>query len=98
MKKLVIAIAILIIIGGVSIVVLKTLGVEFFEESEGEPVVEAQPVEPPRFVEMDPLVIPLFQGSRTAGTIQPTGFRIGARRPRTKATEKKTDTRRPGPI
>lgn len=71
MKKIVIAIALFIMIGGVSVAVLKALGIDFFEESEEkQPVVEAKPVEPPRFIDMDPLVIPLFQGNRTAGTIQ----------------------------
>lgn len=71
MKKLIIAVALLIMISGASVAVLKSLDIGFFEPGEDEPVVvEEKPVDPPRFVDMDPLVIPLFQGSRTAGTIQ----------------------------
>ncbi len=37
------------------------------EEADGEkPVID----EPPRFIDMDPLVIPIFQGDRVAATIQ----------------------------
>ena len=77
MKKLVIAFAVLIMLAGGTVSILKYLEVGPFEK----PVVEGEVVDPekekaksffeqrPRYIEMDPIQVPVFQDDGVAGTI-----------------------------
>ncbi len=72
MKKLVIAVAVILMLAGATVSVLKWLGIGPFG---GGGAVETEatgttPREPPRFVTMDVLVIPIFQGEKVAATVQ----------------------------
>ncbi len=69
MKKIGIIIAIIMIIAGGTVGVLKWLQIWPFEPKEAI-VEEAPPPEPPRFVDMDLLVIPVFSGDKVAATFQ----------------------------
>ncbi len=76
MKKIVIAGAVMLMLAGATVSVLKWLGIGPFAEVEAEAeAVETAatgttPGEPPRFVSMDVLVIPVFQGEKVASTVQ----------------------------
>ena len=76
MKKLLSVFAILLILSGAAISIMKWLEIgPFAPVVEGEPVVEEEEEEdvsgePPRFIEMEPLVIPVFKGNNVAATIQ----------------------------
>ena len=72
MKKIVIAVAVVLMLAGGTISVLKWLGIGPFGDGD---VVEIEatgttPGEPPLFVTMDVLVIPIFQGEKVAATVQ----------------------------
>lgn len=80
MKKLVIAVAILLMLSGGTVGVLKYLGIGPFEKTAEE--IAAENVvssgvkkarsffsERPRYIEMDPIQVPVFQGDGVAGTI-----------------------------
>ncbi|MCH7956584.1 MAG: hypothetical protein IIB63_03425 [Proteobacteria bacterium] len=72
MKKIVIAVAIMLMLAGGTISVLKWLGIGPFGDGDA---VETEatgttPGEPLRFVTMDVLVIPIFQGDKVAATVQ----------------------------
>ncbi len=69
MKKIGIIIAIIMIIAGGAVGVLKWQQIWPFAP-KGEVVKEAPPPEPPRFVEMDLLIIPVFSGDKVAATFQ----------------------------
>ncbi len=72
MKKLAIAVAIMLMLAGATIGVLKWLGIGPFGDG-GAVETEATgttPGEPLRFVAMDVLVIPIFQGEKVAATVQ----------------------------
>ena len=72
MKKLVIAAAVMLMLAGATVSVLKWLGIGPFGNG-GAVETEATgmtPGEPPRFVTMDVLVIPVFQGEKVAATVQ----------------------------
>ena len=69
MKKIIIIIVGLIILGGGAFSALKALKLGPFAE-EGEVVEEeAAPAEPPRVIEFDPLYLPIFRGDKVAATI-----------------------------
>ena len=69
MKKIIIIIVGLIILGGGAFSALKALKLGPFAE-EGEMVEEeAAPAEPPRVIEFDPLYLPIFRGDKVAATI-----------------------------
>lgn len=75
MKKIVIAVAVVLMLAGGTVSVLKWLGIGPFAEVEAEAeAVETGATgpsgEPPRFVTMDALVIPVFQGDKVAATVQ----------------------------
>ena len=74
MKKIVIAVAVVLMLAGATISVLKFLGIGPFGDGDGD-VVETEatgttPGEAPNFVTMDVLVIPIFQGDKVAATVQ----------------------------
>lgn len=69
MKKLVISFSVLMMIAGGTVSVLKWLNIGPFavvDEAVKEEVVEEEPL----FVDMDPLVISVFQGDKVAATVQ----------------------------
>ncbi len=71
MKKIVIAAAVMLMLAGATVSVLKWLGIGPF--GNGDAVDEATgttPGETPSFVTMDVLVIPIFQGENVAATVQ----------------------------
>lgn len=73
MKRLVIAFALLILLSGVTISVLKWLEIGPFSQSETEEaaVGTAKEIdESTRFIEMEPMVVPIFQGDQVAASIQ----------------------------
>lgn len=71
MKKLVIAFSLLMVIAGGTISVLKWLGIGPFANIAAGDVDEGTSApEPARYVDMDPLVITIFQGNKVAATIQ----------------------------
>lgn len=71
MKKFVIAIAALIMLGGAAVSVMKTMEIGPFAPIDGE-IAEPAPPPPadPITVELDPLTIPIFHGDRIATTLQ----------------------------
>lgn len=69
MKKIGIIIAIIIIIAGGTVGVLKWLQIWPFSPN-AVVVKEAPPPPPPIFVAMDPLLIPVFSGDKVAATFQ----------------------------
>lgn len=77
MKKIIIIIVGLIMLGGGGFSALKALKMGPFAE-EGEVVEEeAPPAEPPRIIEFDPLYLPIFRGDKVAATIM-IQFRLEA--------------------
>lgn len=83
MKKLVIIIAVVLMLTGGVVSVLKTMEIGPFapptdenaaqNEGEGEDDEQsAQKREPPRFVDLEPLIIPIFNDQKVATTIQIT--------------------------
>ncbi len=72
MKKLVIAGAAILMLAGAAIGVLAWLGIGPFGDGDAVDVeaTETTPGEPLRFVTMDALVIPIFQGEKVAATVQ----------------------------
>lgn len=71
-KKLVIAVAIMLMLAGATISVLKWLGIGPFGASDAAETeaTGTTPGEPLHFVTMDVLVIPIFQGEKVAATVQ----------------------------
>ncbi len=69
MKKIGIIIAIIMIIVGAAVGVLKWQQIWPFASKEVV-VKEAPPPEPPRFVDMDLMLIPIFSGDKVAATFQ----------------------------
>ncbi len=72
MKKIVIAVAVMLMLAGATVSVLKWLGIGPFGSGDA---VETEatgttPGEPLHFVTMDVLVIPIFQGEKVAATVQ----------------------------
>ena len=70
MKKFVIVFAILLMLSGGSIGIMKTLEVGPFASTEGEAAETGVLNDPHRFIEMGPLLIPIFTGDRVSTTIQ----------------------------
>ncbi len=72
MKKLAIAGAAILMLAGAAIGVLAWLGIGPFGDGDAVEVeaTETTPGEPLRFVTMDALVIPIFQGEKVAATVQ----------------------------
>ncbi len=70
MKKLVIAVAIMLMLAGATISVLKWLGIGPFGDPAEVEATWTTPDEPLHFVTMDVLVIPIFQGEKVAATVQ----------------------------
>ena len=72
MKKIVIAVAVVLMLAGGTISVLKFLGIGPFGDDEVVEIVVTgtTPGEAPNFVTMDVLVIPIFQGDKVAATVQ----------------------------
>jgi len=70
MKKFIIIFAVLLMLSGGTIGIMKTLEVGPFAKAEGEGAEKTVPNEPPRFIEMGLLLIPIFSGDRVATTIQ----------------------------
>ena len=66
MKKFVM----LLMLSGATISIMKTLDVGPFAETEGKGTVEVAPNEPPRFIDVGLLLIPIFSGDAVATTIQ----------------------------
>lgn len=72
-KKIAIAVAVVLMLSGVAVSAMKTLKLGPFAElpGEGEDAETATAaVEPPRFVDMEVLIIPVITGDRVATTIQ----------------------------
>ncbi len=70
MKKLVIAVAIMLMLAGATISVLKWLGIGPFGDPAEVEATGTTPDEPLHFVTMDVLVIPIFQGDKVTATVQ----------------------------
>lgn len=70
MKKIVIAGAVMLMLAGATVSVLKWLGIGPFGDPAEVEATGTTPGEPPRFVTMDVLVIPIFQGEKVAATVQ----------------------------
>lgn len=73
MKKLIIIFAVLLMLGGATVSVLKVLKMGPFapapDDASAEGIDEAPP-EPPRFVEVEQMYVPIFAGDTVATTIQ----------------------------
>jgi hypothetical protein len=70
MKKFIIVFALLLMLSGGTISIMKALEMGPFAQKEGEAVEEATVDETPRFIDMGLLLIPIFSGDRVATTIQ----------------------------
>lgn len=75
MRNLVIAFALLLMVAGTTVGILKTLKIGPFAEppADAAKVEEKAPpavVEPPRFVDMEPLTINIFQADQVVASIQ----------------------------
>lgn len=71
MKKIVIAVVFVLLLIGGAVAAMRFLGIGPLSKAEGETAEEnpEPPAEPPRFVALEPLIIPLFQGDKLAGTV-----------------------------
>ena len=69
MKKFIIIVVALVMLAGGGFSALKAMKMGPFAE-EGEVEEEASPAEPPRFIDFDPLYLPIFRGDKVAATIQ----------------------------
>ena len=74
MKKLIVIFAVLLMLGGGIISVLKVFEIGPFapapDDASAEGGLEEGPMEPPRFVDVEQMQIPVFVGDRVATTIQ----------------------------
>jgi flagellar FliL protein len=74
MKKLIIIFAVLLMLGGATVSVLKVLKMGPFapapDDASSEGGVHEAPPEPPRFVEVAQMYVPIFAGDSVATTIQ----------------------------
>ncbi len=70
MKKILIIVVALIMLGGGGFSALKALKMGPFAEEGEVAEEEAPPAEPPRIIEFDPLYLPIFRGDKVAATIQ----------------------------
>jgi len=72
MKKVVIIFSVLLMISGATISIMKSMKLGPFAENTGEETVEEnppEPEEPPIFVEMEEMSIPLFADDKLAATV-----------------------------
>ncbi len=69
MKKLIIVFVVVLLLAGGAFSVMKWMKMGPFAE-EGQEQEAPAPVEPPRFLDMEGLNIPIFQGERVAAIIQ----------------------------
>ena len=71
MKKIIIAVIFLLVLIGSAVAAMKFLriGPMFALEGENAEAEATAPAEPPRFIALEPLIIPLFQGDKLAGTV-----------------------------
>ncbi len=74
MKKLIIAFALLMMLSGGTISVLKTLKISPFAEVEGEEaaVEEIKKEDPPAYISVPVMVIPIFEASRVKTNVEVT--------------------------
>lgn len=74
MKKLIIVFSALMMLIGITLSVMKALQIGPFapttEEVAGAAAPKPAPVEPARFIDLDPLIIPIFHGDSVVTTIQ----------------------------
>lgn len=74
MKKLVMVLAAIMILTGATVSVMKTLGLGPFADKAQVAAAEAKAraniPEPPRFIDLEPLVVPIFNGDEIVATIQ----------------------------
>ena len=77
MRKIVIAIAIVLMIAGGGVSVMKALEMGPFAPNSGDEMADngseddkKLPDVPPTFIDLDPLIIPIFAGDRVAATLQ----------------------------
>lgn len=71
-RVIAVVVAVILMIAGGAVGIMKQLELGPFAPDNGEAAqtADAAPPEPPRFMDMDPLVIPLFAGDAVAGRIQ----------------------------
>jgi len=69
MKKLIIAFVAIILIGGGTVAALKFMKLGPFAGDDKKATMKAKPMEPPRFIELPPLNVPLFVDDKVAGTV-----------------------------
>jgi len=74
MKIVIIGVAALVVILGATFAALKALKIGPFAEATAEVAEQAPAIklEPPRFISIDPIVIPVFLGNQVAAQIQVT--------------------------
>lgn len=76
MKIVIILTAVLLVLGGGGIAVMKAMELGPFAPADGSPVAatpqQTPTLEPPRFVNVDPIVVPVFAGDDVAAQIQIT--------------------------
>ena len=70
MKNFIIVFAVLLMLGGGTFSIMKTLDVGPFAKAGGEASDKTELNEPPRSIEMGMLLIPIFSGDRVSTTIQ----------------------------
>ena len=77
MKKLVIILAVLIMVAGATVSVMKTMGLGPFAPKpvaegagDGTTASKQSQEDPPRFIDVEPLNIPVFHEDRVAATVQ----------------------------
>ncbi len=69
MNKLVIAFLAIFLIAGGTIGALKFLKMGPFSGKDDKAAMKAKPIEPPRFIDVPPLNVPLFAEDKVAGTV-----------------------------
>jgi hypothetical protein len=74
MKKLIMVFAGMMMLGGAAVSVMKVMQLGPFAPPTADQVVAGGPKgsapEPPRFIDLDPLIVPVFHGSEIVTTIQ----------------------------
>ncbi|HIJ43157.1 MAG: hypothetical protein QF511_05755 [Rhodospirillales bacterium] len=70
MKIAVIIFAVLVMLGGGAVSIMKWLQMGPFEPTVEELAEQQESSEPPRFIDMDQLTIPIFQGEKVVANVQ----------------------------
>lgn len=70
MKRFALLIAFLLIAAGIAVGAMRYMQIGIFEPPPGENAEQTKPPEPPKFIDMDPLVINVFDGSKVTATVQ----------------------------